>query len=78
MAPHFETIDDRTSRELIAEAQQRVLRTARDRATPVGRALEILAVTMADASLSETIAEAMAARIELVASRSAAGARWMS
>ena len=39
VAPHFETIDDRTSRELIAEARERVLRAARDRATPLGRAL---------------------------------------
>ena len=65
VAPHFETIDDRTSQELIAEARERVLRAARDRDTPVGRALEILAVTMADGSLNETIAEAMAARVEL-------------
>ena len=73
VAPHFETIDDRTSQELIAEARERVLRAARDRDTPVGRALEVLAVTMADGSLNETIAEAMAARVELVASRNAAG-----
>ena len=73
VAPHFETIDDRTSQELIAEARERVLRAARNRDTPVGRALEVLAVTMADSSLNETIAEAMAARVELMASRNAAG-----
>ncbi len=73
VAPHFETIDDRTSQELIAEARERVLHAARQRDTPLGRALERLAVTLADGTLNDTMAEAMAQRIALVASRGAAG-----
>jgi ATP-dependent helicase/nuclease subunit A len=73
VAPHFETIDDRTSQELIAEARERVLRDARDRDTPLGRALELLAVTLADGTLAEVMAEAMTRRVELQASRTAHG-----
>ena len=73
VAPHFETIDDRTSQELIVEARERVLREARARDTPLGRALELLAVTLADGSLAELMAEAMARRVELQASLLAHG-----
>jgi ATP-dependent helicase/nuclease subunit A len=71
VAPHFETIDDRTSQELIAEARERVLRIARDRATPVGRALEVLAVTLADGTLADALAEALGRRVELTQCRAA-------
>ncbi len=60
VAPHFETIDDRTSQELIAEARERVLRQAGTRDTPLGRAVETLAVTLSDGTLAEALVEALA------------------
>ena len=73
VAPHFETIDDRTSHELIAEAREQVLRLARNRATPLGRALELLAVTLADGTLADALAEALGRRVELLACRDSFG-----
>ena len=71
VAPHFETIDDRTSQELIAEARERVLRAARDRDTPVGRALELLAVTHGGRLARRDDRRGHGARVELMASRNA-------
>ena len=69
VAPHFETIDDRTSQELIAEARERVLRQAGTRDTPLGRAVETLAVTLSDGTLADALVEALGRRVELVACR---------
>ena len=71
IAPHFETIDERTAAELVREARSEVLRAGREESTPLGRALGILAVTMADGSLGEALAEAVAQRLPLLAARAA-------
>ena len=48
MAPHFETIDERTAGELMQEAREQVLRAGARPGTPLGRALETLAVTLTE------------------------------
>ena len=63
VAPHFETIDERTAAELLREARRRCCATARDAATPLGRALDMLAVTLADGSIGEALAEAVGQRV---------------
>ena len=73
VAPHFETIDERTATELLQEAQAEVLRAARDADSPLGRALDLLAVTLADSGIAEALAEAVGERIALLAARDAHG-----
>jgi ATP-dependent helicase/nuclease subunit A len=73
VAPHFETIDDRSAVELMREAREAVLAQARNAATPLGRALELLAVTLAETSLVSALDEIMNERIRLLRARDAAG-----
>ncbi|MGE3292695.1 MAG: double-strand break repair helicase AddA, partial [Geminicoccaceae bacterium] len=65
VAPHFETIDERTAAELLREAQAEVLQAGRDAGSPLGQALDLLAVTLADGSIAEALAEAVGERIRL-------------
>ncbi|HEX8374480.1 MAG TPA: UvrD-helicase domain-containing protein, partial [Geminicoccaceae bacterium] len=65
VAPHFETIDDRTSEELKAEARGIVLgERCRDDGA-LGRAVDLLAVTLAESTLSGAIAEMLGQRHRL-------------
>ncbi|MFO1046803.1 MAG: double-strand break repair helicase AddA [Geminicoccaceae bacterium] len=73
VAPHFETIDERGAAELLREAQAEVLRDGRDADSPLGQALELLAVTLADGGIAEALAEAAGDRIPLLAACSACG-----
>ncbi|MFO1457759.1 MAG: UvrD-helicase domain-containing protein, partial [Steroidobacteraceae bacterium] len=73
VAPHFETIDERTATELLQEAQAEVLRAGRDADSPLGGALDLLAVTLADGGIAEALAEAVGERIALLAARDAHG-----
>ncbi len=66
VAPHFETIDERTAAELMTEAREAMLAAARNAATPLGRALETLAVTLAETSLGEALGEILAQRVRLL------------
>ncbi len=66
VAPHFETIDERTAAELMAEAREAVLAAARDATTPLGRAVEILTVTLAETTLVEALSEIMGQRVRLL------------
>ena len=52
VAPHFETIDERTAAELMQEARAADPARRRDPGTPLGRALQILAVTLTENTLS--------------------------
>ena len=73
VAPHFETIDERTAAELLREAQAEVLRLGRDAGTPLGRALDLLAVTLADGGIAEALAEAVGQRLRLSAAQAVHG-----
>jgi len=73
VAPHFETIDERTAAELLREAQAEVLREGRDADSPLGRALDLLAVTLADGGVAEALAEAVGERVPLLTARDAHG-----
>ena len=73
VAPHFETIDERTAAELLREARAEVLRLGRDAATPLGQALDLLAVTLADGSITEALDEAVGQRLRLAAAQAAHG-----
>jgi ATP-dependent helicase/nuclease subunit A len=67
VAPHFETIDDRTAEELKAEARGIVLAERCRDDKDLGRAVELLAVTLAESTLSGAIAEMLAQRHRLTA-----------
>ena len=73
VAPHFETIDERSAAELMQEARAQALRAGSDLATPLGRALQALAVTLTENSLSDTLAELLGQRMRLLRSRAACG-----
>ena len=73
IAPHFETIDERTQGELMQEAREEVLRAARDEDSPLGKALERLAVTLGESSLTEALAELLGQRVRLLRARAAHG-----
>ena len=67
VAPHFETIDDRTASELMAEARAAVLTEGCRRDDRLARAVEVLAVTLAETSLSGAVEEMLARRHRLAA-----------
>jgi ATP-dependent helicase/nuclease subunit A len=69
VAPHFETIDERSADELMQEAREHVLRAARDPDTPLGKALRVLAVTLTEGTLSQALSELMGQRMRLLRSR---------
>ncbi|MEK0082046.1 double-strand break repair helicase AddA [Benzoatithermus flavus] len=71
--PHFETIDERTAAELLREARERVLMAGRDRDSALGRALETLAVTLTERTLTETLEEILGQRTRLLRARAACG-----
>ncbi|MFZ1429164.1 MAG: UvrD-helicase domain-containing protein, partial [Geminicoccaceae bacterium] len=71
VAPHFETIDERSAGELMQEALQQVLRAGRDAATPLGRAMQALAVLLPETTLGETLAELLGQRLRLLRCRAA-------
>ena len=74
VAPHFETIDDRTQGELLLEAQQAMLLRARsDQGSDLAKALELLAVTLAETSLGDAIEEIVGARTRILRARAAHG-----
>ncbi|HMU52623.1 MAG TPA: double-strand break repair helicase AddA [Geminicoccaceae bacterium] len=73
IAPHFEVIDDRTARELLIEARGRVLGEARRADQTLDKAIEALALTLAETTLTEVLDEAIAARGRLEAAKAAAG-----
>ena len=66
VAPHFETIDERTAAELMAEAREAVLAAARDATTPLGQAIELLTVTLAETTLVDALSEIMGQRVRLL------------
>ncbi len=62
--PHFEAIDERTARELFAEARHQVIeRHAQD--GEIARALEVLALTGSDRTLFEALDSLLGQRIRL-------------
>lgn len=73
VAPHFETLDERTSRELIAEARATVLTRAVDPADPVAGPLARLAVQMAEQSVTKALAALLKERARITAARDAKG-----
>ena len=73
VAPHFETIDERSAGELMQEAREQVLRQAQDGGTALGLAMQGLAVTLAEATLGETLAELLGQRLRLLRCRAAFG-----
>ncbi|MFO1075217.1 MAG: double-strand break repair helicase AddA [Geminicoccaceae bacterium] len=73
VAPHFETIDERTAGEMLEEARERMLGAAQREGGPLGRALDILAVTLGESSLTEALAELLGQRVRLLRARAAAG-----
>lgn len=74
VAPHFETIDERTQGELMQEAREQVLRAARAGGEgPLAKALEVLAVTLGEGSLTEALAELLGQRLRLLRARAAVG-----
>ena len=73
IAPHFEVIDDRTARELLIEARGQVLAETRRQDPQLDAAVEALAMTLAESTLTEVLDEALAARGRLGAAKAAAG-----
>ena len=73
IAPHFEVIDDRTARELLIEARGHVLGQARRTDPALDAAIETLAITLAETTLTEVLDEALAARGKLEAATAACG-----
>lgn len=71
VAPHFETIDERSAGELMQEALQQVLRAGRDATTPLGRAMQALAVLLPETTLGETLADLLGQRLRLLRCRAA-------
>lgn len=67
--PHFETIDERTAAELMQEAREQVLAAGRDARPPLGKALQVLAITLADGSLTDALNEVLAERSRLLRAR---------
>ena len=67
VAPHFETIDDRTAAELMNEARQIVLAERCISEPDLQKAVEILAVTLAESTLTEAIREMLGQRQRLTA-----------
>lgn len=73
VAPHFETVDERTAGELMREAREQVLRAAQGEAGPLGKALEVLAVTLGETSLAAVLEELLGQRLRLLRARAAQG-----
>lgn len=73
VSPHFDTIDERTAGELMQEARETVLRAGRDGDSPLGQALQILAVMLSEITLTETLAELLGQRTRLLRARAAFG-----
>ena len=71
VAPHFETIDERSAAELMQEARAEALRAGGDPSTALGRALQILAVTLTENTLTDTLAELLGQRMRLLRGRAA-------
>ena len=71
VAPHFETIDERTAAELLREALAQALRAGREDRGRLGWALEVLAVTLADLGITEALRQVTAQRLPLLAARRA-------
>jgi ATP-dependent helicase/nuclease subunit A len=67
VAPHFETIDDRTAGELMAEARAVVLTERCREDDHLARAVEVLAVTLAETTLADAIEEMLGQRHRLAA-----------
>lgn len=67
VAPHFETIDERTSEELKAEARQIVLAERCGREADLRLAVDALAVTLAETTLTDAVDEMLRARHRLAA-----------
>ncbi len=65
VAPHFETIDDRTAAELLVEAREAVMAQARSGDEVLAKAIERLTLTLSDGSLHEALGELLAARVRL-------------
>jgi ATP-dependent helicase/nuclease subunit A len=65
VAPHFETIDERTAKELLVEAREEVLALAGAGDHDLQTAIERLTRTLSDGSLNDAIAEILASRIRL-------------
>jgi ATP-dependent helicase/nuclease subunit A len=73
VAPHFEVIDERTARELLIEARAQVLGQRRHEDPQLDAAIEALAMTLAESTLTEVLDEALAARGRLEAAKLACG-----
>lgn len=68
VAPHFETIDDRTAGEMMIEAREEVLRAGQDgKDASLAAALDVLAITLGETSLTDAIQEMLNARLPLLA-----------
>ncbi|MDX6751119.1 double-strand break repair helicase AddA [Geminicoccaceae bacterium 1502E] len=65
VAPHFETIDERTTAELFVEARETVLGPERLRRPALARAVEMLAGILTDGSLTEALGEVIGDRLRL-------------
>ena len=73
VAPHFETVDERTAGEMLQEARERVLAAAQAERGPLAGALDLLAVTLGESSLTEALAELLGQRVRLLRARGAMG-----
>jgi ATP-dependent helicase/nuclease subunit A len=65
VAPHFETLDERTANELLIEAREQVLARARRGDDALRVAIEKLTRTLTEGSLNDALAELLRARIRL-------------
>lgn len=73
VAPHFEVIDERTARELLVEARGQVLGERRLADPGLDAAIEAMAMTLAEGSLTEVLDEALSARDRLAQAKATAG-----
>ena len=68
VAPHFETVDERTAAELLIEAREAVLaQAAAEPLAPLARAFEALVLALSEASLTEAVREILDQRTRLAA-----------
>ncbi|SNB65252.1 DNA helicase/exodeoxyribonuclease V, subunit A [Arboricoccus pini] len=65
VAPHFETIDDRTASEMMIEAREEILTLAQNDDGPLARALDVLATSLSETSLTSAIQEMLDQRVRL-------------
>jgi ATP-dependent helicase/nuclease subunit A len=73
VAPHFETLDERSAAELMVDAREVVLAKAASGDADLKSALETLAAALADSSLTEALVEILAQRIRIQDAIAAAG-----